>query len=89
MMGYFSNGTEGELYQEAYCDRCIHRHGGCAVWLAHMLRNYQDCNDDESVLHVLIPRSTDHLDNEECRMFLDEALLSPLARQQYQSGRRR
>ena len=23
-MGYFSNGTEGELYQERWCSRCLH-----------------------------------------------------------------
>ena len=34
-MGYFSNGTEGMMYEEEYCDKCWH--GGdnaCAVWLA-------------------------------------------------------
>ena len=40
-MGYFSNGTEGELYQRQWCDRCIHRddyEAGtfCEVWSAHI-----------------------------------------------------
>lgn len=67
-MGYFSNGTEGILYEEAYCDRCVHR-DGCAVWSAHMLHNYRDCNDKESILHILIPISEDRSHNEKCRMF--------------------
>lgn len=74
-MGYFSNGTEGELYHHAYCSRCVHwptdpADGMCAVWLAHQLRSYEDCNDPESPLHVLIPRSKDKCGNEECRMFI-------------------
>ena len=73
-MGYFSNGTEGMAYQEAYCERCVHwpkdpADGGCAVWLAHLMRNYDDCNDKRSVLHVLIPRSEDGLRNEQCKLF--------------------
>lgn len=68
-MAYFSNGTEGEMYQEAYCDKCVHGGGSCAVWLAHNLHNYRDCNDKESVLHLLIPR-TDAFTNGQCRMFL-------------------
>lgn len=71
-MGYFSNGTEGALYDDEYCSLCIHQKpddGGCAVWLAHMLYNYRDCNDDNSILHLLIPRSKDKLGNEKCTMW--------------------
>lgn len=83
-MGYFSNGTEGEIYQERYCDRCIHDHNeSCPVWSAHLLYNYDDCNNDKSILHLLIPLSKDGLGNKQCRLFLDKSLLSPLARQQY------
>lgn len=35
-MGYFANGTEGEMYAEKYCIRCIHT-DDCDVWDAHML----------------------------------------------------
>lgn len=51
-MGYFSNGSEGMDYEARYCERCVHQkpdEGGCAVWLAHMLHNYRDCNDEDSV----------------------------------------
>lgn len=75
-MAYFSNGTEGELYIEAFCHRCIHNKGdGCAVWDAHLLYSYRDCNDDSSILHILIPRSEDGLSNEQCRMFV----MNPIA----------
>lgn len=67
-MGYFSNGTEGEMYHEAYCSRCIHDvNEDCVVWLLHLLHNYDDCNNDESILHSLIPREGIH--NLECTMF--------------------
>lgn len=73
-MGYFSNGESGRAYQEQYCHRCVHwppnpDDGGCSVWLLHMIRNYEDCNDDSSPLHTLIPRSKDGLSNERCTMF--------------------
>jgi hypothetical protein len=71
MMGYFPNSTEGEMYQEMYCDRCIHGNGDCAVWLAHELRNYDDCNNPQSILHMLIPRTEDGLENKRCLMFAD------------------
>lgn len=74
-MAYFSNGTEGDMYEEQYCSRCIHRNGkdgtGCAVWLAHVLHNYDECNNEESILHILIPRSKDGPWNEECQMFVE------------------
>ena len=38
-MGHFSNGTEGEIYQERYCFRCVHWNDdyGCPVWFLHEL----------------------------------------------------
>lgn len=72
-MAYFSNGSEGMDYEDEYCSRCIHQNeggGGCPVWMAHLLYSYRDCNDDESILHILIPRSKDGLSNEQCKMFL-------------------
>ena len=71
-MGYFPNGSEGDYYEARYCDRCVHQGPpdgpGCAVWLAHILYNYTDCNKADSVLHLLIPRGANG-DNAECRMF--------------------
>ena len=73
-MGYFSNGTEGLDYAAKFCDRCQHQGPedgpGCAVWEAHMLYNYKQCNDPNSVLHLLIPREAGGLRNGACRMFV-------------------
>lgn len=73
-MGYFPNGTSAEVYEEQYCRRCIHQLGpngdsGCAVMLAHLLHNYAECNKDDSILHILIPR--DGIENRQCAMFHD------------------
>lgn len=69
-MGYFSNGTEGDSYYEAYCARCVHdAHEDCPVWSAHLMRNYEECNKPESILHMLIPRTAGG-GNEQCRMFI-------------------
>lgn len=65
-MGYFSNGTEGELYVERYCSRCKHweddgpdRIEGCPVWDLHILFAYEECNSSsnaKAMLDTLIPR---------------------------------
>lgn len=73
-MGYFSNGTEGALYYEQFCDRCVHdENQGCPIWNAHLMFNYQEGNKPDSVLHILIPRSDDKLSNEACRLFIEMA----------------
>ena len=72
-MGYFSNGTEGMSYEEKYCSKCLHEKpddGGCMVWFLHMLHNYKECNNKDSMLHVLIPLTKDGLSNDECSMFV-------------------
>ena len=65
-MGYFSNGTEGEMYEAEFCSRCVHE-DNCAVLEAHMLYNYDECNKKDSILHILIPKKG--CDNKKCRMF--------------------
>jgi hypothetical protein len=76
MMGYFSNGTEGMVYEETYCANCVH-YGpegiSCAVLELHSIHNYDECNNRDSFLHVLIPRGKDG-QNQKCRMLtLDPA----------------
>lgn len=75
-MGYFPNGTAGDMYEEEYCSRCIHQGGkdgpGCPVMLAHILHNYKECNNDDSILLLLIPRDKDGW-NEKCGMFVESA----------------
>ena len=71
-MAYFSNSTESMDYEEKHCSNCVHQKlddGGCAVWLLHLIYNYDECNKKDSFLHVLIPRTKDGLGNEQCEMF--------------------
>ena len=71
-MGYFSNGTQADMYEAQFCNNCVHQKpddGGCAVWLAHLICNYNECNNPDSILHMLIPRTECGLGNDECKMF--------------------
>jgi len=72
-MGYFANGTEGEMFEEEFCERCIHMdYDGpklCPVLEAHWLYNYDECNNPDSILHILIPRNPDG-SNGQCKMFV-------------------
>ena len=71
-MGYFSNGTEGIMYQARYCDQCVHdRNDDCPILLLHLMWNYEqnENKDKQLVLDAFIPRSSDGLRNEECKMF--------------------
>ena len=73
-MGYFPNGTEGMMYEEAVCSRCVHHPHediGCAIMELHMLYNYDQHSSKEvaNCLDTLIPRSKDQLSNEQCALF--------------------
>jgi len=75
-MGYFSNGTEGMLYQEEYCAHCEHdKNEDCPVWGLHLLYSYKLCNSPDNWLDVLIPRNKEECYNEKCRMFIEETEL--------------
>jgi hypothetical protein len=74
-MGYFSNGTEGEDYFDAYCSKCIHDiNEDCPVWQMHLLYSYELCNADKDpgkqMLDMLIPPTSDGLYNKRCTMFV-------------------
>lgn len=70
-MGYFSNGTEHEMFEDAWCSRCVHsdisgdREIGvdppCPVMMAHSHFAYKLCNEKEHpgkvILDMLIPSS--------------------------------
>ena len=81
-MAYFSNGTEGEMYQATYCDRCRNwREGrggfgeGCPVWDVHILFSYDECNSDSNakkMLDHLIPMMEGGIYADECTMFLQK-----------------
>jgi hypothetical protein len=79
-MAYFSNGTEGEMYDRQYCDRCIHQAeeestDECPVKFLHMIDNYDQCGDSDrskSVklrLELFIPTGKDSFP-EQCKMFI-------------------
>lgn len=75
-MGYFPNGTDAEIYKEAYCYQCVNWKDdgngfGCAIMDIHFVSNYDECNNKNSILHILIPRDKDG-SNKECRMFSKE-----------------
>jgi hypothetical protein len=52
-VGYFSNGTEGMIFEEQWCSRCVHSdyqpgkeigdrdNPACPVWMAHLLFAYE------------------------------------------------
>jgi len=73
-MGYFSSGTEGDMYIEQYCEECVH-YEGCAVMSAHMACSYKECNKPESILHMLIPRDEAGY-NEKCRMYYQKSIIA-------------
>jgi hypothetical protein len=74
-MGYFSNSTEGHIFQETYCLHCAHCpktiDDGCAVWDIHMFYNYDAVSNPtlHHILSLLIPERTDTPGNEQCAMF--------------------
>ncbi len=77
-MAYFSNGTEGELYREHYCERCVHlperEDRDCPIWSAHFFYNGDQHSNKPvaGILNMLIPRAKDGLSNEQCAFFQDK-----------------
>ena len=77
-MGYFSNGTEVELYFERYCDRCVNlKDRGmmcrtCPIIDMHFSWSRDAVRGDETkraALDAFIPMSADGVHNEQCTMF--------------------
>ena len=73
-MGYFSNGTEGRIYEEVYCIKCIHygtENKGCPIWGLHLFYNYDQYKDKKisHLLNSLIPRSKNGQNNK-CNLFI-------------------
>lgn len=68
-MGYFSNQTEADAYEAKWCSCCENNTGdGCTIMLAHLVYNYDECNNPESILHLLIPREVNG-GNKKCGMY--------------------
>ena len=75
-MGYFSNGAEGQDYEERYCRRCIY-YGpadgpGCPVWGLHLTYNSEQNRHKriETILSEFIP--INGLSNGQCKMFAED-----------------
>ena len=71
-MGYFSNGSEGHDYEAKWCDHCVHINPllhGCPCWDMHLLYNYEEANNDNSLLHKMIPIDKDG-NNMQCLFFV-------------------
>jgi len=58
-MGYFSNGSENEMYAAQYCNRCVHdaeyqedpegnRGQGCPIIGWHLIWNYSQAHDEKA-----------------------------------------
>lgn len=62
-MTYFSNGTEGDIWETRNCVGCVHRseEKGCPVLVAHLIGNHDQHGDDpkavivRDILATLIP----------------------------------
>lgn len=70
-MGYFSNSTEGSLYQAKWCVRCVHEDydNGCTVMQLHFF--FQD--EMQDALSHFIPKKK--VRNKKCTMFVNRKKL--------------
>jgi hypothetical protein len=80
-MAYFPNGTSGMIYEDEYCDNCIHFEDekgvyACAVLELHYEFNYEQGGKTKlskaikQVLETLIPTKEDGIFPGECKMFV-------------------
>ncbi len=81
-MAYFSNGSEGDIYEHDYCHNCLnYSRGACSILLIHAIYNYDQCRGGKkgeaikSILNILIPRSEDGLTNMQCSMIKNKDLI--------------
>ena len=75
-MGYFANGTEGDMYEEKYCEKCVHHKPntfeGCPIWGAHFAFNdVKKGSIGETILNMLIPQDKNGA-NKQCNMFVSD-----------------
>ena len=67
-MAYFANGTEGQIFYDRFCCRCKRdADQDCPVWLVHILYNSDGANNENSLLHKMIPE-----DQLSCHFFKSE-----------------
>jgi len=78
-MGYFSNGMEGDIYMDEYCNNCVHDENlDCPVWALHLGYNQEAANNKTHWLNRFIPYNDEGF-NEKCKMYINiEDLLKNL-----------
>lgn len=83
-MAYFSNGTEGMIYESQYCENCINYREydplnglkSCPIWDLHYQYSYEQNKKTKvgkvliNILETLIPTKKDSTFPDECSMFL-------------------
>ena len=71
-MGSFSNGIHGDVYEEMYCQRCVHEdeENIRPVFTYHLMCNREP--EHEPYLEMFIPTKDCH--NEQCTMFIEKEL---------------
>ena len=83
-MGYFANGSEGDFYEEQFCNHCFHGESDnyevCPVLEMHMLWNYDAVGKNKDtekavVLNNFIPLRGDNF-NDICSMFVSRECVS-------------
>ncbi|WP_319583912.1 hypothetical protein [uncultured Pseudodesulfovibrio sp.] len=63
-MAYFSNGTEGAMWEAENCAICVLGQQACPIQIAHLQGNYDQYKGDGNqlamdILNILIPRRAD------------------------------
>jgi hypothetical protein len=78
-MAYFSNGTEGDMYQEKYCENCDHwkldedtETWGCPVMDLHYEHNRSKDETIKTILEILIPTNEETTFAEPCKMMVEK-----------------
>lgn len=81
-MAYFSNGTEGDMYEAEYCGKCHWQPEEepyeCQIMFLHALFNYDQCGKDDrakdlkTCLDALIPTDENGF-ADKCNFFLEKA----------------
>lgn len=80
-MGYFSNGSEGDMYEKKYCSKCVHapdykKSLDCPILALHEIWNYEQHGEDDVskekklILESFIPQTEGHC-NCQCTMFVE------------------
>ena len=91
-MGYVSNGTEGMMFEEQFCMRCVHMGMGtidergyiedyCPVWSLHQFWNRDQDKDPvkkAALDHFIVPDDSGESDiGQKCVMFIVDTKQTP------------